>query len=184
MRGRLIVTLSDALHEKDEPLDWGERESVSREIIAGLFYLHSKNIIHGNFKTQNILITEKNHAKISDFGLSIPHQVSIPYRAPELISNAEKIATKETDVYSLGVILWEILTCKIPFNQLDDFGIRSYWNSIADDPRDDNCFEMPMPDPSLPEVVHRTYTLLAPMVKACRQIDPEVRPRMSQLKLK
>lgn len=89
-------------------------------------YLHGKNIIHCDLKSSNVLIGENWTAKISDFGLSqarkcnqkqrrsIASKLGTPqWMAPEVIRN-EKYENA-SDVYSFGIILWELLTCQIPF---------------------------------------------------------------------
>jgi len=85
-------------------------------------YLHTKNILHCDLKSQNILLTEDWQVKICDFGLARYKdkfkrdnhgKVGTPHwMAPEILRN-EKY-TEAADVYSFGVILWELVTCEIP----------------------------------------------------------------------
>lgn len=97
---------------------------IAKGITRGLLYLHGDlNMIHGNLTSSNVLLDESANAKISDFGLSrlmtnaasstvIATSGVLGYRAPEL-SKLKKASTK-TDVYSLGVIMLELLTGKSP----------------------------------------------------------------------
>lgn len=91
------------------------------QIALGLYYLHSRNIIHRDIKSLNIFLTKDNSAKIGDLGsarrldsdgniigdVGNGEKVGTPfYLAPEIWLN--KPCTKKTDVWALGVILFEI----------------------------------------------------------------------------
>ena len=114
----------DAVLRLETSIDWPTRMKIAQDIARGLFYLHShENIIHGNLTSSNVLLDENTNAKIADFGLSrlmttaansnvIATAGALGYRPPEL-SKLKKANTK-TDIYSLGVILLEILTGKSP----------------------------------------------------------------------
>ncbi|CAE6496849.1 unnamed protein product [Rhizoctonia solani] len=108
-------------HERDP-------SSQCRQIRAGLVYIHSKEMVHGDLKPVNIMVSSEGEALIADFGnailkdlallfaptttFSITHQ----YAPPEHFS-AENIpvATKQSDVYSYGMTVLEILTGEVPF---------------------------------------------------------------------
>lgn len=85
-------------------------------------YLHAHNIIHGNLKPENILFDTNLNPKITDFGFSnFNYQDSILkssnekliYTPPEIFSDLK--FTKESDVYSFSMIVYEILTTERPF---------------------------------------------------------------------
>ncbi|KAG5644520.1 hypothetical protein DXG03_008262 [Asterophora parasitica] len=96
----------------------------------GLAYLHSRNIIHGNLKCANILVSSTGAAVICDFGMSkIVEDVtrnsasatlgasgSTRWMAPELIEGEETSVTKEADVYSFAMAILELLTGKPPYS--------------------------------------------------------------------
>lgn len=100
------------------------------DILEGLAYLHSVRIVHRDIKPSNILVLEeKDHAVISDLGIGLPIDVmsndvkvtqlneiigTPAYMAVELMDN--KTATFASDVYSAGVVFFEMLTGQLPFS--------------------------------------------------------------------
>ncbi|KAF7354933.1 Protein kinase domain-containing protein [Mycena sanguinolenta] len=109
-----------------------DRVSLMADIAMGLEYLHSKNIVHGDLKTPNILVTPSGRACITDFGLSsIVDELSLKmtfssrngragtvrYQAPELLKH-ERSNYYGSDVYAFACVSYEILTGKIPFFEL------------------------------------------------------------------
>uniref|UniRef100_A0A1D1ZER3 Probably inactive leucine-rich repeat receptor-like protein kinase IMK2 n=1 Tax=Anthurium amnicola TaxID=1678845 RepID=A0A1D1ZER3_9ARAE len=119
-------SLSAFLHARDPGIlkDWPTRMNIAIGISRGLHYLHvQKGMVHGNLNSGKILLDDSNNAQIADYGLSrfstaaansrVRCRASkLGYHAPEL-SNL-KDANTSTDVYSLGVILLELLTGKSP----------------------------------------------------------------------
>lgn len=115
--------------EKDECHKWLVIHKISIGIAKGLDHLHSgshKTVIHGNLKSKNILLDRNLNPYISDFSLYLLLNATTGqkmleavaaqgYKAPELTKMSD--CNMETDVYSLGVILLEILTGKEPVNE-------------------------------------------------------------------
>jgi serum/glucocorticoid-regulated kinase 2 len=93
------------------------------QIILALEYLHSKNIIYRDLKPENITVGDDNFIKVIDFGLSKEIQNSDliaksfcgspAYLSPEIITGQG--TSKATDIYSVGTILYEMLTGYPPF---------------------------------------------------------------------
>ena len=103
---------------KKRRFEYSEIYCIMKQILMGLSYIHSKNIIHRDIKPDNILITEDfpYHVKLCDFGSAkkvcdknTPYIVSRYYRAPELIFCAEKYDVK-IDIWSAGCIFLELFT--------------------------------------------------------------------------
>ncbi|KAL7714486.1 Serine-threonine protein kinase [Entamoeba marina] len=111
--------LSDLLHSGKIPKT--SRLKILRSIAKGMDYLHSYlNVVHGNLKTTNILISHVDQVKLSDFGIcrvargcDLDYE-SAQYIAPEVLNGEE--TTMASDIYSYGIIMWEVATLKIPYD--------------------------------------------------------------------
>ncbi|KAK1415444.1 hypothetical protein QVD17_31225 [Tagetes erecta] len=124
-------SLASFLHARgpNTPIDWPTRMRIMKGMTRGLLNLHMKqNIVHGNLTSNNVLLDDNLNPKIGDYGLSrlmttaanlnvVATAGALGYRAPEL-SKLKKASTK-TDIYSLGVIMLELLTGKSP-GEVDD----------------------------------------------------------------
>lgn len=116
------VTLKEYLHETPVPPD--EAIHIFKQIADGLSAIHKEDIIHRDLKLTNIIITSDKLIKITDFGIARPKTSELTtqddmlgtatHMAPEIWRGDE--ATKQADLYSLGVILYELLTGILPFN--------------------------------------------------------------------
>jgi TolB-like protein len=115
-------TLRDKLREG--PLTAGEALKIIGQVAAGLGEAHRKGIIHRDVKSANIMVTEKGQAKVMDFGLAKLRGGSsltrtqttlgtVSYMSPEQ-ARAEDLDGR-TDLWSLGVVLFEALTGELPF---------------------------------------------------------------------
>jgi serine/threonine protein kinase len=117
---------------RDDPhsLPWHVRLRIAREIASAIEYLHRCKIAHGDLKSMNVLLTSDLVSKICDFGAAIQRmnstanlgsksdasatlQYTLHYSAPELLRGSP--ANSKTDMYAFGIIMWELLTCKTPF---------------------------------------------------------------------
>jgi len=109
------------------------------ELMEGLIYLHSKQIIHCDLKPKNILITKMNKIKISDFGFA--KLVNSPvnnklcgtplYMSPELLNNLH-IYNYKTDYWSMGIILYYMLTGLLPYGVKNMIELKLKIKNITD----------------------------------------------------
>jgi serine/threonine-protein kinase len=120
--GRSLRTMID----EDAPIPSEDAILLIRKIAEGMAYCHANNVIHRDLKPENILVTKEGRPVIMDFGLALTkgsHRVTYSnlsatmgtpdYMAPEQIEGQR--GDQRTDVYSLGTILYEMLSGKTPF---------------------------------------------------------------------
>jgi len=115
-------SLFDLLKDDSQPLTWKRCLQLSLDIAQGMQYLHehSPPIIHRDLKSLNILVDANWRAKVADFGMTRFHhegtmtQCGSPlWMSPEMIRNDPY--DEKADVYSFGIVLWELYTKKIPY---------------------------------------------------------------------
>ncbi|KAA8547461.1 hypothetical protein F0562_003675 [Nyssa sinensis] len=130
--GNLATLLQEAAHQDGHVLNWPMRHLIALGISRGLAFLHTASTVHGDIKPQNVLFDADFEAHLTDFGLerftvATPTEPStstsvgtLGYISPEAAMTGE--ATKESDVYSFGIVLLELLTGKRPvmFTQDED----------------------------------------------------------------
>ncbi|KAE7996547.1 hypothetical protein FH972_001261 [Carpinus fangiana] len=188
-------SLAAFLHARgpDTPIDWPTRMKIVQGMTRGLFHLHSlENIIHGNLTSSNVLLDEQNNAKIADFGLSrlmtaaansnvIATAAALGYRAPEL-SKLKKANTK-TDVYSLGVIILELLTGKSPGEAMNGHDLPQWVASIVKEEWTNEVFDLElMRDAStIGDELLNTLKLALHCVDPSPSARPEVQQVLQQL---
>jgi serine/threonine-protein kinase len=102
---------------------------IGIQLCAGVGYAHRAGLVHADVKPQNILVTTDDHVKVTDFGIAQALSVSQPqekqsvvwgsphYFAPEQASG--ETPTPASDVYAIGIVLFEMLTGKLPYNGAD-----------------------------------------------------------------
>jgi len=123
-------TLKDIV-KNDGPIEIEKAIKISKAICNGLSAAHKKEIIHRDLKPQNIMIDENDHVYITDFGLAksikeenVSHTglvIGTPqYIPPELWKG--EVADKRSDIYSLGIIMYEMVTGEELFQSDSDYG--------------------------------------------------------------
>jgi eukaryotic-like serine/threonine-protein kinase len=117
-----------SLAEMAKPMPWNEVLDIAIELARGLAAAHRRGVVHCDIKTANAMITEDNVAKLVDFGLArVAHEgderdtdvmVGTPdYMAPEVWTG--RTPSRRSDVYSFGAVLFELLTGKVPFADVE-----------------------------------------------------------------
>lgn len=157
-----------------EPVPPVRLVSWSKQIAAGMGYLHAHKIIHRDLKSPNVLIGEDEVVKISDFGTSRQwNEVStkmtfagtVAWMAPEVIRNDP--CSEKVDIWSYGVVLWELLSGEIPYKDVDSSAVM--WGVGS------NSLHLPIPT-SCPE----GFALL---VKQCWSTKPRNRPSFKLIEM-
>jgi len=177
--GSLLDFLNDPT--KNVLLDWRLRLKIANDIAKGCAFLHSTSppILHRDLKSPNILLVDLSPsasvvAKVCDFGVSISalgttplaRKVDCPFwLAPEIMEN--KSFTEKADVYSVGVIFWELLTKQQIFSEVKFLSLIE--KLVLEGKRPD------IPGDCIPSYQH--------LIEQCWAQKPEDRPSFSQVVL-
>ncbi|KAH7676404.1 Non-specific serine/threonine protein kinase protein, partial [Dioscorea alata] len=156
-------------------LDWKRRIHIALDVARGMNYLHKCNppVIHRDLKSSNLLVDKNWTVKVGDFGLSrLKHETYLmtksgkgtpQWMAPEVVR--DEPSDEKSDVYSYGVILWELVTEKIPWDNLNSMqviGAVGFMNQRLEMPKD--------LDPKWESII-----------KSCWHSDPYCRPSFEEL---
>jgi serine/threonine-protein kinase len=106
-------------------LPWGEVVDLAVQMCEALHYAHQRGVVHRDFKPSNLMITAKGQVKLTDFGIAKDLDATgltatgrtlgtAAYMAPEQIRGTPAVSHK-TDLYALGVVLYQMLTGRTPF---------------------------------------------------------------------
>lgn len=112
------------LIKKRGPIPYKEAVWMMKQLAGALMEAHRNNVIHRDVKSQNVLIKDDGTIKLSDFGIALANGAmqltrkdsvlgSVHYLAPELSKG--KQASMQSDIYSLGIVFYELLTGNVPF---------------------------------------------------------------------
>nr|GEU64980.1 serine/threonine-protein kinase EDR1 [Tanacetum cinerariifolium] len=163
------------IHRPHCQIDEKRRIKMALDVAKGMNCLHTSipTIVHRDLKSPNLLVDEDWNVKVCDFGLSrLKHNTFLSskstagtpeWMAPEVLRNEN--SNEKCDVYSFGVILWELATLRLPWsgmNPMQVVGAVGFQNRRLDIPKD--------LDP-----------LVGRIIWECWQTDPNLRPSFAQL---
>ncbi|KAJ8452509.1 hypothetical protein Cgig2_000098 [Carnegiea gigantea] len=163
------------LHRPNCQIDEKRRIKMALDVARGMNCLHTSTptIVHRDLKSPNLLVDKNWNVKVCDFGLSrLKHNTFLSskstagtpeWMAPEVLRNEP--SNEKCDVYSFGVILWELATLRLPWsgmNPMQVVGAVGFQNRRLDIPKE--------LDP-----------LVARIILECWQPDPNMRPSFAQL---
>jgi serine/threonine protein kinase/Tfp pilus assembly protein PilF len=149
------------LTRKVEQFSAGRTLSIARQVCEGLAEAHRLGVVHRDLKPQNIMMDEDGNARIMDFGIARSLKAKgitgagVMVGTPEYMSPEQaevKEVDQRSDIYSLGVILYEMVTGRVPFEGETPLGIAmKHKNELPKDPRE---FNAQIPD-NLSQVILR-----------------------------
>ncbi|HET7579613.1 MAG TPA: Stk1 family PASTA domain-containing Ser/Thr kinase [Bacillales bacterium] len=117
-------TLKDLI-KREAPLPLGQELHIMDQITSAIEHAHEQNIVHRDIKPQNILIDNDGEAKVTDFGIAIAMSSATITHTNSVIGSAHYFspeqarggyANTKSDIYSLGIVLFEMLTGELPFS--------------------------------------------------------------------
>src|SRR5512142_1721629 len=125
LEGDTLRTLLNNYRVRNQRMPLAEVVHILKDVLRGLAYAHSEGIIHRDLKPANIMLTKKGQAVLTDFGIAqivgnTQHTVSgalmgtLNYMAPE--QGFEGKCDQRSDIYSLGIVMYEMLTGYTPFD--------------------------------------------------------------------
>lgn len=169
-------TLREYIH-MNQNLSWSKKLQLAVQIAVGISYLHGINIIHRDLHNRNILI-HNGDVKINDFGLSknLNSSTTKTYRLfgvtayidPQKLQNNNYILNKKSDIYSVGVLFWEISSGLIPFKDFEE----DAQEILAQEIVNSGLREKPLPT---------TPPKYVDLYSKCWHQDPEKRPTVEQV---
>ncbi len=145
------------------PLTLEEAGEVLEQVVDALQFAHDHGIIHRDIKPSNILMQDEHHAYLADFGLAktlwaegeneitqTGYVIGTPeYMAPELV---EQPANTSSDIYALGILLYEMLTGRTPFK--GSTPIATCWKQLREQPTSPSILNPAIPRPVERVILH------------------------------
>jgi serine/threonine protein kinase len=175
-------SLFDLLHVNKKTIDLRKRIDIAIKIAIGLDYLHSNGIFHYHLSSKNIYLNDDLNPKIGDYGFNnlkslanvfLRYKNKNSYTSPELLKSNKTISNvilndksefQKSDIYSFGILLWELYTCTPPFN----VGLKELYQYVV-------------VDNYRPEITKGFNQDLANLIRMCWDNDPNRRPEFSKI---
>ncbi|EXX51652.1 Bck1p [Rhizophagus irregularis DAOM 197198w] len=167
--------LHNYLRENFTNITWHDKINLLLKISEGLCVIHEKNFIHRDFHSKNIFLSESDsyqHWQIGDLGLT-RHANDIlsnnemygiiSYTAPEIFKYNKYL--KESDIYSMGMIMWELTTGRRPFDNV----------------KNDVTLILEIIDGKRPEITNDTPKCFSNLMKRCLDSNPTKRPSANEI---
>ena len=119
------ITLKQYMQKKDGSLNWRESLYFITQIMRALSHAHSRGIIHRDIKPQNIMVLRDGSVKVADFGIARIMSAAQNTLTQETLGSVHYISPEQArgshidaraDIYSAGVVLYEMLTGRLPFD--------------------------------------------------------------------
>ena len=166
-------SLYNYLHAKGEKPSPDQSFAWALQVASGMQHLHSNNVVHRDLKSGNILLSFGMLAKVCDFGTArtmaktamTTQKGTYRWMAPEIVEGVEANINKMCDVFSYGMVLYEIFACKIPYDHL----------------RTDPLVGMAMLRGERPQIPATLPSFLHPLLEACWTKEPNERPQFEDI---
>lgn len=110
--------------QEHHPIPYKKVIHIMQQVLNGIAYAHANGVIHRDIKPHNILIDNEGNIKITDFGIAVALSQNSITQTNSLLGSVQYISpeqargnmvTKQSDIYSLGIVLYEMLTGSVPF---------------------------------------------------------------------
>jgi serine/threonine protein kinase len=182
-QGGSLRKVLDAAGSK--PLDVARATRLLHDAATGIEYLHSKDVLHRDIKCDNLLLDDRDRVLVSDFGISKSSanatatvggaaggagiKGSAPWMAPEALEGGA--TTRAGDVYAFGIVMWEILSRKIPWEGMQ---VPQIARAVCDKPPPHNR-------PPLDVVSSKCPKAILELMQECWTHDTTARPSFADI---
>ncbi|KAJ0751492.1 putative dual-specificity kinase TKL-Pl-4 family [Helianthus annuus] len=148
------------LHKNHHTLTLSQLVKFAIDVCRGMEYLHKNNIIHRDLKTANLLLNSANNQA----GVMTAETGTYRWMAPEIINHQPY--DQKADVFSFAIVLWELVTAKIPYDNMTPLqaalGVRQGRR---------------------PDLPTNTHPKVLELMQRCWETDPSIRPSFSEVKV-